>query len=264
MAVPLPEAMNEAGTLRPYAQAATYFLLFFLLSLVGGSIARFFTSDPVLLLILAYLVTGAGAALFLSRLGWWEQGGFTSPGRLQDLPLYLLPCAVALLSLTEGIAVTGWEEVACFALFSLVVAWTEEAFFRGLVLRTLLPAGIRTAVVVSALLFGLPHLLNALGGIWNPWFALADTFAAFGIGITLAAIVIRTGTIWPPVVIHALVNFTALLSLGTLFVPEQTPLQLGLTVGAGVVMVVYGLWLIREIPQAGEAGGLCRDADYPG
>ena len=133
-----------------------------------------------------------------------------------------------------------------FAVFSLIVAWSEEAFFRGLILQTLLPAGIRIAIIISALLFGLPHLFNFLGGLWDPQFVIANAIAAFGIGVTFAALVIRIGTIWPPVMIHALVNFTALISLGSLVVPVQTPLQLALTVSAGVVLTVYGLYLMRR------------------
>jgi membrane protease YdiL (CAAX protease family) len=245
MPEPFPAGIPRFISRRPYLNAVFFLLLFFLLSLLGGGVAGSITRDPVVLLTLSYLIIGTGAALFLSGMGWWEKAGFTTLGQRRDRALYLLPAAIALLSLSEGISVTGWREVALFAVFSLIVAWTEEAFFRGLILQTLLPAGIRIAVILSALLFGLPHLFNVLGGLWDPLFVIANTVAAFGIGVTLAALVIRTRTIWPPVMIHALVNFTALLSLGSLVVPVQTPLQLALTVSAGVVLAGYGLYLIR-------------------
>ena len=245
MPEPFPAGMCRFISRSLYLNAVFFLLLFFLLSLIGGGVAWFITRDPVMLLALSYLVIGSGAVLLLSRLGWWKKAGFTTLGRRRDSALYLLPAIIALLSLSEGISVTSWGDVALFAAFSLIVAWTEEAFFRGLILQTLLPAGIRIAIILSALLFGLPHLFNVLGGLWDPLFVIANTVAAFGIGITFAALVIRTGTIWPPVMIHALVNFTALLSLGSLVVPVQTPLQLVLTVSAGVVLAVYGLYLIR-------------------
>jgi membrane protease YdiL (CAAX protease family) len=256
MAEPFPAGMIRFTSRRPYSGAVLFLLLFFLLSLIGGGVAGSITRDPVLLLTLSYFIIGTGAFLLMSGLGWWMKAGFTTFGRQRDIVLYLLPTVIALFSLTEGISVTGWRDVALFASFSLIVAWTEEAFFRGLILQTLLPAGIRIAVILSAVLFGLPHLLNAIGGLWDPLFVIANSVAAFGIGITLAALVIRTGTIWPPVLIHALVNFTALLSLGSLVVPVQTPLQLSLTVSAGVVLAVYGLYLIRGM---GGPGGLNRD-----
>ena len=247
MPEPFPAGMSRSASRSPYPGAVFFLLLFLLLSLIGGGVAGSLTRDPVVLLTVSYLITGVGAVLLLSGLGWWEKAGFTTLGRRQDILLYLLPVAIAMFSLTEGISASGWSEIVLFAVFSLIVAWTEEAFFRGLILQTLLPAGIRIAVILSAVLFGLPHLLNAFGGLWDPLFVIANTVAAFGIGITLAALVIRTGTIWPPVLIHALVNFTALISLGSLVVPVQTPLQLALTVTAGVVLALYGVWLTIRI-----------------
>ncbi|NYT21069.1 MAG: CPBP family intramembrane metalloprotease [Methanomicrobiales archaeon] len=253
MPEPFPAGMDQVPSRSPYPGAVFFLLLFFLLSILGGGVAGSLIRDPLGLLMLSYLFIGAGAVVLLSWLGWWARAGFSSLGRRQDLLLYLLPAAVALVSLTEGVSAAGWHEVAMFAIFSLIVAWTEEAFFRGLILQTLLPAGTRIAVVVSAVLFGLPHVLNAFGGLWDPLFAIANTVAAFGIGITLAALVVRTGTIWPPILIHALVNFTALLSLGSLVVPVQTPLQLALTISAGVVLAAYGMFLIRG---TGAPGGV--------
>jgi membrane protease YdiL (CAAX protease family) len=249
MPEPSPAGIPRFISRRPYLHAVFFLLIFFLLSILGGGVAVFITRDPIMLLTVSYLIIGTGAALLLSVTGWWEKAGFTTLGRRRDGALYLLPAAIALFSLSEGISVTGWREVVLFAVFSLIVAWSEEAFFRGLILQTLLPAGIRIAIIFSALLFGLPHLFNFLGGLWDPLFVIANAVAAFGIGVTFAALVIRTGTIWPPVMIHALVNFTALVSLGSLVVPVQTPLQLALTVSAGVVLAVYGLYLIRRLVE---------------
>ncbi|GEM_PF-1229583 len=255
----MPEPLPAGpGLLRPrgtFRDTLLYLFLFFFLSLLGGVIATLFTRDPVLLLTLSYLVPGAGAAVFLSWIGWWERAGFTHLGCRKDILLYVLPVIVALISLTGGISVTGLPAIARFAVFSFIVAWTEEAFFRGLILQALLPAGIKSAVIISALLFGIPHLFNAVGGLWDPQFVIANTIAALGIGITFAALVVRTRTIWPPILIHALVNFTALLALGTLLVPAQTPLELVLTIFAGVVLAGYGWFLVREVPPAEKDSG---------
>jgi membrane protease YdiL (CAAX protease family) len=83
---------------------------------------------------------------------------------------------------------------------------------------------------------------------------MVDTFAAFGIGIAFSALVLRTGTIWPPIVLHALINAIGLSVLGSLTVPPQSPEQLIATVVAGVVMAVYGLFLLRSLPREAVAG----------
>jgi membrane protease YdiL (CAAX protease family) len=230
---------------RPFRSAILFWILFFLLNILGGLLGISLLDRPVLLLTLASAVVAIGGVIIVLYLGWWGKAGFSSAGRLTDLPFYLLPAGIAFLPFVEGITVTDIQAVASFAVFSIVVAVAEETFFRGLILQSLLPKGVVTAVLLSALLFSIPHLLNAIGGIWDPFFTLVDTVAAFGIGITFAALVIRTRTIWPPIILHALINFAALISLGSITVPAQTPAQLAVTLAAGAVMAAYGLYLLR-------------------
>jgi membrane protease YdiL (CAAX protease family) len=238
----------------PYRTALFFWILFFLFNIMGGIIGFPLLGEPALLVTLASLVTAAGGLFMIWYLGWWKRAGYAFLGRIADLPLYLLPAVMAFLPLFEEIAPTPQGTVAIFVILSIVVALAEETFFRGLILQSLRPAGVLPAVLVSSLLFALPHLLNSLGGIWDPVFTLVDTFAAFGIGIVFSALVLRTGTIWPPIVLHALINAIALSVLGSLTVPPQSPEQLAATVIAGGVMAVYGLFLLRSLPREAVAG----------
>ena len=133
-----------------------------------------------------------------------------------------------------------------FAALTLVIGFAEETFFRGLILNTLLPTGTIHAVVLSSFLFAILHFLNIIGGTWDPLFTIVDSVAAFGLGITFAAIRLRTGSIWPLVGIHALFDFTSLISLGGINVPAQSPRVLFTSVFFGIVFVVYGLFLLRS------------------
>ena len=74
----------------------------------------------------------------------------------------------------------------------------EETLFRGLLLRRLLPLGERTAVALSALCFALPH-----GSAGQVLYALAG-------GAVLGYAAVRTGRLWPCVLLHALANAAAL------------------------------------------------------
>lgn len=71
----------------------------------------------------------------------------------------------------------------------------EEAFFRGFLFTTLQAyAGTRTAYVVSAFLFALFH------------FQVLAFPPLFVLGLLLAHLYRRTGSIWPPVVFHSVIN----------------------------------------------------------
>lgn len=85
--------------------------------------------------------------------------------------------------------------------FSLVPALCEEWFFRGMLLRSLLPV-VRpwTAILFSALAFGAFHTLS--GGI-----AMFDRFlTTAAMGVMLGWIAVRADSIVPGVILHAMHN----------------------------------------------------------
>jgi len=70
----------------------------------------------------------------------------------------------------------------------------EEIFFRRMILRRLLPYGRVFAIVVSAAAFGLFH-----GNFFQ-------MFLAFGVGLGLGYITVRTGSLKHAVLMHILIN----------------------------------------------------------
>jgi len=229
----------------PYRSSFGFLLIVVSVVLTVGLINERFLMGSLVQVAVVDLTLAIIGIVLLARLDWWGKAGFTTGIRLAHIPLFVLPTAVALLSLGEGIRVTAPLAILASAVLTLVVGFAEETWFRGLILTTLLPAGTIRAVVVSSFLFAAPHLLNVIGGTWDPAFTIVDSIAAFGIGITFAAIRLRTGSIWPLVGIHALFDFTSLIALGGVNVSAQSPLTLISSVFIGIVFVLYGLFLIR-------------------
>lgn len=86
-------------------------------------------------------------------------------------------------------------------IFALLPALGEELIFRGMLLRWFLPAsgkgaGVHLSVLVTALLFAVSHL---------NWGTLLATFVA---GVFLGYLYVWTGSVWTPVLMHALFNGT--------------------------------------------------------
>jgi len=71
---------------------------------------------------------------------------------------------------------------------------TEEFLFRGVLLKSMSKYGVPFAVFASSVLFGLIH-----GNIYQ------TPFAAL-VGVVLAYVAVRSGSIWPGVIIHMIVN----------------------------------------------------------
>jgi membrane protease YdiL (CAAX protease family) len=86
----------------------------------------------------------------------------------------------------------------------VIAPLAEEPLFRGLVLGGLAQrVPFAAAAVVSSLLFALTHGVGVLAPI-------------FALGLGLAYLYRRTGTLWAPIVAHALVNTISLVLLFTL------------------------------------------------
>ncbi len=108
--------------------------------------------------------------------------------------------------------------IACF----LLVGFTEEVFFRGLVANFLFdkhaknPAGVWTATVWSGLLFGLMHLINlfSMQDVNSVVGVLVQVVSVTAMGMALTAIYYRTRNIWVVVLLHAFNNIWAGFSSG--------------------------------------------------
>lgn len=88
----------------------------------------------------------------------------------------------------------------------LVVAFIEEAVFRGIMLRMLLAKGPITAVWVSSLLFSITHALQLFGGQ-----SLEDTVIqiiyALLVGLVLSLLILNGQSIMLTILFHGLNNF---------------------------------------------------------
>jgi ABC-2 type transport system permease protein/sodium transport system permease protein len=84
--------------------------------------------------------------------------------------------------------------------FAVTPAICEEGLFRGFVLSSLHRYSAAWAIGLSAILFGLMHVLT------SNVLALERFLPSTFMGLILAWIALRTGSIWPGVLLHALHN----------------------------------------------------------
>lgn len=138
-----------------------------------------------------------------------NEAGFRKPreGSLKKLNYLLTLIAVALSGLTGGINLSGGIGYifACL-LYVLAIALSEELFFRGIICSILKEKGSTRAILISAALFGVCHVLQAIGNPDLIGTILAICFAFF-YGIAFAQIFLITKSIFPGILIHALHDF---------------------------------------------------------
>ena len=110
--------------------------------------------------------------------------------------------------------------IICFVLCMGAIGITEELAFRGLITRMIFDkygstrAGVWLTILVSGMLFGCMHLMNAMGGAIPLSGVLVQVIGAAALGMCLGAIYLRGGNLWSVAAIHGFMDFCALLSSG--------------------------------------------------
>lgn len=227
----------------PIAAAILILLAYLVVSTLFGFAAKAFLPqyqpDFVALIALSVLV-----ALTLTVLGWWKVAGFNNPTEWRDVSVVLIPLLiVSVLPFLRGINLENADSLLYLIVGYSLTGFMEEGLMRGIVLRVLKPTGITRSVVISALLFGLMHIGNVL--YRNPLIVLAQMLGAFVQGIGLAAIRLRTNTIWFVVILHGLHD---------LFLKYTTFPPIPLDVVQVTLTMLYGIYLLRTWENHETAG----------
>lgn len=132
-----------------------------------------------------------------------ERSGMRPPtsGPRRWLPLLLIVPVASFLGLITGGIRPG--SIDAVLLRTAVAAGAEEIIYRGVVLALLLSRGGRAAALISTLLFALSHLVDISGFHPENWFSALN---AFGGGLIFAAVRLRSGSVYPGIVVHAAYN----------------------------------------------------------
>ncbi len=154
-------------SLHPYRSSAGFLLMVVVVVIAVGLITRVFLMGNLVQLAVGDLILAIIGIFLLMRLDWWRRAGYTTGIRLAQAPLGILPCAIALVSLGNGIRVTGPIAILVFGLLTLIVGFAEETFFRGLILTTLQPTGyyVQSSSARSFLLHLTSSISSAVYGI---------------------------------------------------------------------------------------------------
>ena len=117
----------------------------------------------------------------------------------------------------------------------------EELLFRKFMLERLSTLGTKGAIICSAVFFALPHVYSQ---------GVAQMFFTFALGLVWAYLTVRTGRLWPAIVLHLLSNvYCGLLPIFTGMV--HTMLSLLFVVVSMAVFIPLSIVLIRKEARSG-------------
>jgi CAAX protease family protein len=198
-------------------------------------------------------------ALGFTIRGTWGVNGFGGGLQLRWWwalwPVWLL--AVPMLILYAGER-SAKEHVLTLAL-CVIIGFTEEAVFRGIMLRNLMPGGARSAILWSAGWFGALHLMGALVG-FDGRMVLLTVASAFAVGLVFAWVRIASASIWPVVIAHGFFDYSALIESGGIReAMRYSTHEAGITALFTVLLLAWAFRLMFRVSSDARAAGAFDD-----
>jgi membrane protease YdiL (CAAX protease family) len=178
------------------------------------------TEAQLLVPVISILILAVASTLWILRNGLAEHFGlcrFRGNRRafLWFLPLILMSC----INLKNGLALSAPIGISLLMALNLAVGgYVEEIIFRGFLFRSMAKEKLSGAIVVSAITFGVGHIVNLLNTA-DIFGVLLQVCYAVAIGFLYTIIAYKGGSLWPCIASHIFVNFTSV------FAPEQGPFQ---------------------------------------
>ena len=210
-------------------------------------------SEGVVWNILAAAVFVLAAARFLQ----WRDLKLGAPTPLASVKLAWFPLLflAVLFSLALAKGLPPPRALTYIFINTLVVGVSEEAMCRGVLFQ-----GLRStfrlwpSIVITSLLFGALHVLNVFV-TGRLAFAAVQAVAAAMSGVMLVALLLRTGSLWVPIVVHGLWDFCTISLAGKApDAAEIDQIPLWLVVLAPLCLAtpnfVYALFLLRRTTNA--------------
>ena len=193
--------------------------------------------------VLVGLVLSIIIIIFLKKNNLLEKYGLCSfKGNLKSF-LYFIPLlAILTVNLWNGIKMnTSVINTILFIISMLCVGFLEEIIFRGFLFVSMSQNGLKSAIVMSSITFGIGHIVNLLnGGDFVP--TLLQVFYAIAIGFLFTIMFYKSKSLIPCIIVHAVFNSLSIFSIEN----SSMTFDVITCIFLCVVSIGYALWILKK------------------
>ena len=169
--------------------------------------------------------------------------GLTKVTNLKEY-LYFIPLTLIVsVNLWNGININNSaSEIVFYILTMINIGFIEEIIFRGFLFKMMAKDNVKIAIIVSAVTFGIGHIVNLLNGA-EVVPTLMQICYAISIGYLFVIIFYKSKSLIPCIVTHALVN-----SLSIFNVENTISLYVSSTFLI-IVPLMYAIYINKNIKE---------------
>lgn len=214
-------------------------------------------ATQLLIPVACILVLAVAATLWITKNGLAEKYGLCAFKDRMGAFLWFLPLAIiSCTNLKNGVALSAPLLVSVLMAVNLALGgYVEEIIFRGFLFRAMEKDNLSAAVIVSAVTFGVGHIVNLVNTA-DTLGVLLQICYAMVIGFLYSIIVWKGGSLWPCIASHMFVNGTSVFArdqglFGDLmsFLFGSAAAQLTEVLSALLIILIsggYALWLYKK------------------
>ena len=186
---------------------------------------------PILIILSAILF------IFVKKNGLSEKYGLCKPEIPASRMLFYIPLIVLMTeNLWRGVTMNDSPLEALLRVLSMLcVGFLEEMIFRGFLFNAMVKDGVKSAIIVSSVTFGLGHIVNLFNGSGAELLPnIIQVIYAVAIGFAFVMIYYKTKSLLPCIVTHCLVNAT------NTFANESTATSQSIIIKCAVITIIAG------------------------
>ena len=237
---------NQAGSKMKHLYKKSE--LTFSLVLVGLYVALFSIADNLSRSIgIEKILTAPLSVLFVAVLYVWihkngllkKYGLCAFDGKAKDYFYFIPLFVIGSCNLWNGVQLNcSPMETALYVLSMLCVGFIEELIFRGFLFKAMAKDGIKSAIIVSSITFGLGHIINLVNGA-----ELLPTFLqiiyATAIGFLFTMLFHKGKCLWPCIITHSVVNSLSVIGVEGTTTEKIISAVILTAVSLGYIALIY-------------------------
>jgi len=208
--------------------------------------------DASIWMTIVLLVIAVGATAFIKINHLEKKYGLTGWPRNTKRYLFFIPMWILVTGNLWGgfgMAYDGMSQV--FAVISmLLIGYVEEVIFRGFLFKALIPKdGIKLAIIISSVTFGIGHIINLFAGQASLE-TVVQVFFAIAWGFIFTFVFYKCGSLFPGIIAHSMVDaFSKFRNESNSYMTDW--IYMGTTI---LIAIVYGIYLAKLTRAEAESG----------
>lgn len=195
--------------------------------------------DSSIYMMISNIIITLLLVIFIKKYKLEEKYGLNQMPKNIKKYLYFMPMLIlATVNFWGGFGVSyKGAELVYASISMLLIGFIEEVIFRGLLLKAVEKnKGLKKAIIISAITFGIGHILNFVSQTNLETFM--QVIYAIAFGFMFVFVFIKSKSLWPCIILHSIVDLTSKYGAQNINIYV-------ITIVVSVICILYSIYLSK-------------------